>query len=111
MTQRVSKGAEQGRGGGEPHQKQLPSCQTCPEHPATGQSRDLGLGRRRWWWMGVSGDGGSSRKGGKSAGAPQGSPGCQAKSRSKLLLWAQTAFSSSLALAEAPHSRDRKSVV
>lgn len=54
--------------------------------------------------MGVSGDGGSSRKGGKRAGAPQGSPGCQAKSRSKLLLWAQTAFSSSLALAEAPHS-------
>ena len=72
MTQGVRKGAEQV--GKEKPQKQLPHCQTSPKHAATGQSRDLRLERRRWWWPGVSRDRGLSRMGRKEGWSLTGQP-------------------------------------
>lgn len=94
MTQRVRERAEQGGGGGE--QKQLPQCNRAKQGLKVRKEEVVVAG-------GVKGQGLEQEGAQRGLGAHWGSPGSRAKS-SELLLQAQTAFSSCLALAQGPRN-------
>lgn len=95
MTQRVREGAEQACGGGG-NRSSFPNCDRAKQGLKVRKEEVVVAG-------GVKGQGPKQEGAQRGLGAPWGKPGSQAKS-SKLLLQAQTAFSSCLALAQGPRN-------